>query len=96
MDYAPYNSMDIFDLFSYLERKIDIDDAFRGNDPKEIFEYFLNPTFDKKASFKSRKVNIRELSRFLVDDLSFDESRVKTTLSRLKKKQQQKSLDKFF
>ncbi|MFQ5976628.1 MAG: flap structure-specific endonuclease [Candidatus Heimdallarchaeota archaeon] len=83
-------------LFSYLEKTADIVESFKGNDPREIFEYFLNPPFDEEASFKMGKANIRGVYKFLVDDLSFDEARVKATLSRLKKMQAQKSLDTFF
>lgn len=83
-------------LFSHLERTVDIEESFKGNDPREIFDYFLNPPFNEKSSFELRKVNARGVYKFLVDELSFDEARVKSTLSRLRKKQAQKSLDKFF
>ncbi|MFX0113548.1 MAG: flap structure-specific endonuclease [Candidatus Hodarchaeota archaeon] len=83
-------------LFSHLEKTVDTEESFKGNDPREIFDYFINPPFDEDVTFKIHKVNARGVYQFLVDDLSFDEARVKTTLSRLKKKQAQKSLDKFF
>ncbi len=83
-------------LFSYLEKEIDINEAFRGNDPFEIFQYFLNPPYNKQIKIKKPKTRYCLVLRFLVDELNFDENRVKGTLSKLKKKQQQKSLDKFF
>jgi flap endonuclease-1 len=83
-------------LFSYLEKTVNIEESFKGNDPREIFDYFLNPPFDEKSSFEFRQVKARGVQQFLVDELNFDEARVKSTLSRLKKKQAQKSLDKFF
>ncbi len=69
------------------------------NDPKEIFNFFLNPVVSEKYEIKFGEINKEAVKKIMVDEHDFSEERIESNLKKLleaKRKGSQSSLAGWF
>lgn len=82
-------------LFQYLDIKYKIKEIFPFP-PKTLLGYFLSPEVDNNIKITHSKLNPTKIKEFLVEERNFQSNRVERQLDMLKRKSNQKTLDKFF
>ena len=82
-------------LLDYLDTKYGLDSIF-PYPPLTLLEYFKNPNVDAEVNFQHQSPQLKLIQHFLVEERSFNAERVEKQLIQLKKKTEQKTLDRFF
>lgn len=89
-------------LFSHLSTKYNLEESFPV-DPDQIIDFFMNPPIDEAPELTFGSLNRDKVIKFLVHERDFSKNTVGTRLKRMeerkqkiKRKESQKKLDKFF